>query len=432
MRKFTKRYIANIVIETTSPLKVGSSDLDMLQDSPIQKDFNELPMILGSSIAGILRKEFNTHEANDIFGDEYSNKKENRGSRLIVSNALVCDENMQATETLQLHKSDFLKIFDTLPIREHTRISHKGVSDNDNNAKYDEEVVYKGTRFIFRLEFIADENDEHHWLELMHIIHSKIFRLGGGTSKGFGDVKVLDELSTYNLFDVDSDEYRAHSSSLNTMFSKSLPQSNKKDLNYICYTLSIQPEDFFIIGSGFGDDDADIVPMYEQVVDYKIAQLSDEMILIPASSIKGAISHRTTYHFNKSSKLFVGNADAHNTIVEIFGAAKDEEAQSKGKILISDCFKKHSSKTKVFDHVAIDRFTGASIQSALFNEKTVADDGDSYEIEILLHVKVSDVALTAFESALKDITSGMLSLGGATTKGHGIFKGTVLKNGETL
>ena len=33
------------------------------------------------------------------------------------------------------------------------------------------------------------------------------------------------------------------------------------------------------------------------------------------------------------------------------------------------------------------------------------------------------VALEAFKKALEDITTGMLSLGGATTKGHGIFTG---------
>ena len=42
------------------------------------------------------------------------------------------------------------------------------------------------------------------------------------------------------------------------------------------------------------------------------------------------------------------------------------------------------------------------------------------------------IALEAFEKALKDITTGMLSLGGATTKGHGIFRGKVLKNGVEI
>ena len=43
---------------------------------------------------------------------------------------------------------------------------------------------------------------------------------------------------------------------------------------------------------------------------------------------------------------------------------------------------------------------------------------------------LDEIAIKAFEKALEDISTGMLSLGGATTKGHGLFKGTLLKDGE--
>lgn len=38
----------------------------------------------------------------------------------------------------------------------------------------------------------------------------------------------------------------------------------------------------------------------------------------------------------------------------------------------------------------------------------------------------------AFESALKDICTGMLPLGGGVNRGNGVFKGSVTKNGEPL
>ncbi|MDK9694140.1 MAG: RAMP superfamily CRISPR-associated protein [Sulfurimonas sp.] len=105
-------------------------------------------------------------------------------------------------------------------------------------------------------------------------------------------------------------------------------------------------------------------------------------------------------------------------------------------MLISDCFKAFDEtwQTKSFDHVSIDRFTGGAIDGALFQEKTVAKNGDDdwYEIEILLENSIKGDELKAFENALKDITTGMLALGGATTKGHGVFMGTVLRDGEKL
>lgn len=410
--KYNKRYIANIVFEANTPLKVGSSSLDMLQDSPVQKDWNNLPMVLGTSIAGVLRKEFDESFASDIFGDD-------KGSRIIISNALLCDKDMHVLERLQPNKNDFLKIFETLPIREHTAITQKGVAKE--NSKFDEEVVYKGTRFRFRLEMIANDNDEKNWDELLKLINSKLFRLGGGTTKGFGDIKILNEFSSYDMFELNSKEYREKTSSLNTTYSKPFIKDEKKDIPYTTYTLHIKPDDFFMFGSGFGDDDADQTPVYERVVDYDKNDLSDEMILIPASSLKGAIAHRTTYHYNLQNKFFIGDIKAKNSIVEIFGEAKDEEGESKGKALFSDVYSAKSDE-KVFDHVSIDRFTGGAKEGALFQEKTIADD-NTYEIEILLSKDVEDEYVKAFESTLTDITTGMLSLGGATTKGHGVFSG---------
>ena len=149
------KIVAHITIETKTSLKVGSNASDFLKDSPIQKDWNSLPMILGASLAGVLRKEFDKSTADYIFGDEDSIKKDSKGSRIIVSNALLLDENQKVNEGLLLEKSDFLKLFDNLPIREHTAIDEKGVAKE--HSKFDEEVVYKGSRFKFSIEYIEDD-----------------------------------------------------------------------------------------------------------------------------------------------------------------------------------------------------------------------------------------------------------------------------------
>jgi len=424
--KYTKRYVANIVIEAATPLKVGSSDVDMLQDSPVQKDWNELPMILGTSIAGVLRKEFDTAFANDVFGDEDAKKKANKGSRIIISNALLCDENMQVQEKLLTEKTPFLKLFENLPLREHTAITEKGVAKE--NSKFDEEVVYKGSRFKFRLEFIADENDRENWKQLLETLNSKIFRLGSGTTKGFGDMRVLRELSSYDVFDLDSDEYRSHSSSLNTSYNKAFDFAAREVQKHENYLLEIAPDDFFIFGSGFGDDDADATPVFESVIDYETKELSKQKILIPASSIKGALAHRALFHYNKIMGNTIEKENGAAVLHQVFGAAKDEENESKGKLLMSDCFMSDKADRKIFDHVGIDRFTGGAMDGVLFQEKTLHDER-AYKIEILLEKDVEKEALKAFELALQDITTGMLPLGGMTTKGHGFFSGTLFKNG---
>lgn len=417
-------FIAHITFEAKTALKIGSKNADFLQDSPIQKDWNGLPMILGTSLTGVLRKEFEDEIAKNIFGTG------DLGSKTIISNALILNEKKEVTESLLLDskKSDFLQKFIVLPIREHNAMNDKGVTIK--NAKFDEEVIYKGTRFKFSIEMLNENvNDKNNFFQLLDLLSKDSFRIGAGSSKGFGQIKVIE--ITYDEFDVNSDEYVNLSSSLNinTKLSETHKIKEFDDEKYIKYKLILTPDDFFMFGSGFGDDEADMTPVFEDIVDYEKQDLIKEKVLIPASSVKGAISHRTTYHYNLINKNFIKeNGENKAEVVEtIFGSKKDKEKDSfKGNILISDVYldKTSSKDTKVFDHVSIDRFTGGAIDSALFQEKTIASK-ETFILEILINEnKVKEkVALEAFKKALEDITTGMLSLGGATTKGHGIFTG---------
>jgi len=403
------RYVAYITLEADTPLKIGSNASDFLQDSPVQKDWNNLPMILGTSIAGVLRKEFSTTEADDIFGND-------NGSKVIFSNALLVDEKNRVNETLLLEKSPFLKIFDNLPIREHTAITDKGVAKE--HSKFDEEVVYKGTRFIFSIEMVDNEDNFYKILELLQ---TNSFRIGGASTKGFGKFKTLD-IRTQKF---DEHSYKDYNSSLNTVLQESYTLKKTLSQTYTTYTLKIEPDNFFMFGGGFGDSDSDITPVYEQIVDYENKKLSNKMVLIPASSIKGAISHRATFHYNKIKGNTIENGNGIDVLKEIFGEAKNSKKDiygSKGKLLISDCFKKNKNEVKTFDHVSIDRFTGGALDGALFQEKTIAQK-DEWGIEILLEKGIDSDSIIAFEKSLDDICNGMLALGGATTKGHGIFSG---------
>ena len=450
-----KRFLAHVIIEAKTPLKVGGGKNDLFLDAPVQRDWNGLPMILGTSVAGILRRTFEDNidkgAANEILGTrrEEGNKSESKkeskdenlnlvGSRLIVSNALLVDEKGKVCEELLLEKSRFLRYFDILPIRDHVAIGANGTAKDA--GKFDEEVVFKGTRFKFSLEL---DGSKEEFERILNLLSDPALRLGGGSSKGFGSLGILE--IKWGEFEPDR-----YSSSLNFSsdeFVKFMPNSaadgNLASKKFIRYELKISPDDFFMFGSGFGDNEADHTPVIESIISYKTGKLSEQKILIPASSVKGALSHRTAFHFNKINKQFVEKAKVgseNEAVKEIFGYEKNKNNKgAKGKILISDCFLDYdeAKDTKVFEHVSIDRFTGGAIDSALFQEKAVAKR-DEFIIEILLKNDVCgdkeneafDNALGAFEAALDDVVQGRLSLGGATTKGYGFFKGKVLKYNE--
>lgn len=436
-----KRFLAHVIIEAKTPLKVGGGKNDLFLDAPVQRDWNGLPMILGTTLAGILRRAFedssDENSTNEIFGTRHKVKEnqsksdqENKvedlnliGSRLIVSNALLVDEKGKVCEELLLQKSEFLRLFDILPIRDHVAIGANGAAKDV--GKFDEEVVFKGTRFKFSLELDGSKED---FKKILNLLSDPALRLGGGSSKGFGSLGILE--IKWGEFEPDR-----YSSSLNFGSDKFVEFKVEDKINqkFIRYELKISPDNFFMFGSGFGDKEADQTPVFESVIDYNNGRkyLSNQKILIPASSVKGVLLHRTAFHYNKLN----GCADVgsqNKAVKEIFGYEKGKnEKGAKGKILLSDCFLNYDEQkdAKVFEHVSIDRFTSGAIDSALFQEKAVAKR-DQFTIEILLKKGACDDAKKAFERALKDVVHGRLPLGGATTKGYGFFKGEAVKYGE--
>ncbi len=414
-------FVANITIKAKTPIKVASGEKDFLQDSPIQKDWNDLPMILGTSLAGVLRKEFDEDLANELFGSDNPDDKDAKASRLIISNALLLDEKHKVSESLLLDKSDFLKEFDILVKREHNSINDKGVTKD--TSKFDEEVVFSGSKFKFSISFLSDDSneDKKQFFGILNLLSQNSFRIGGGSTKGFGQIEV--ENIDYDSFDMSSPEFANFENSLNTKLKQKFEIEKKNDEKYISYEISLKPDDFFMFGSGFGDSDADMIAVYEKQVNDSYNGFTQKKVLIPASSVKGAISHRTTFYYNQLNKRFIGSdKDVFEVVEPIFGAKKDNDKGFKGKVLMSDVYIEEFAQ-KVFEHVSIDRFTGGAIEGALFQEKTISSD-EVIKLEILLEKSVKDTkAIEAFEKTLDDLTKGMLSLGGATTKGHGIFTG---------
>ena len=432
-----KRFLAHVIIEAKTPLKVGGGKNDLFYDAPAQRDWNGLPMILGTSVAGILRRALeestDKETANEIFGTRRKEKHKDNdkgqkesggedliGSRLMISNALLLDEEGKVCEELLLEKSEFLRLFDILPIRDHVAIGANGTAKDA--GKFDEEVVYKGARFKFSLELNGNKDE---FEKILNLLSDPSLRLGGGSSKGFGSLAINK---------IKYGEFEQFSSSLNKEPDgfRDFDLKNATNDKFLKYELKISPDDFFMFGSGFGDDEADQTPIIESVINYKTRKLSKQKVLIPASSIKGALSHRTAFNYNKTKNHFGAEAKVGNendAVKEIFGYEKSKtDNGAKGKILLSDCFLDYDKEkdTKIFEHVSIDRFTGGAIDGALFQEKTVAKKSE-FTIEILLKKGISNEALKAFEAALKDVVEGRLPLGGATTKGHGFFKGEFTK-----
>lgn len=459
---YTHRFLAIIVLEAKTPLSIGSGTTNIITDSVILRDVNGLPYIPGTSLAGVIRHQMKIDsDTKSFFG--YQRKEDGEGSQIIFSDAKMIGAKGEVIDGLKsqnIFEDDFYSKFKNLPIRQHARIDEKGVASN--MGKFDEEIIFKGTRFCFEIKMLSDGDNFQDFTNVLNQLKFTNFRLGGGTRSGFGKVSIVESRSRYVDLNLENEEelnlYLNKTSCLsdNTFwenkFVKKLSGKSNSYEGWTKYILKLSPEDFFLFGSGFGDDDADITPVKEDKIVWNensgCPKFVEDCILIPATSVKGAISHRVAYHYNR----FTGNwADDKNeeelnkltgknnkAVKQLFGSEgsidKDSEMikdKKRGNIIFSDIIEnKESYKDKILNHVAIDRFTGGAIDGALFSEKTTYAKGKSYEMEILVNneaFKEDDNIRKAFNCTLKDIVDGLLPLGGGVNRGNGAFTGEIVE-----
>lgn len=431
----TYRSVLRVTIEAATPLAVGSGEKNIITDAVVATDVNGLPYIPGTSLAGVLRHaiaERDKEKAEQIFGSQ------EMGSEIIISDAVLVGEDGIAIDGLRCdNDNEFYQRYKNLPIRQHVRIGHNGATSN--TGKFDGEIVYKGSRFIFDIELQSIEARDAELLSIISEMTSDTFRVGSGTRNGYGAIKIVDVKE--QCFDLTKKEslvaYTEQSASLASSFKGTSVNITKTQSSGTKYNLTIKPADFFLFGSGQGDSDADMTPVEEDVVVWNNGKPSfcSETVLIPATSLKGALAHRTAYYYNKLQGVFADNmtedefnlhtGDNNVAVKELFGNATN--GITRGNVIFSDILEQTNVLYKVLPHVAIDRFTNAPIDGALFQEKVSSADKEFFTVITIAKEISTPNVMEAFELALLDLCKGMLPLGGGVNRGNGRFIGSFTK-----
>jgi len=433
---YTHRLMAKFAIEATTPLAVGNGQSAVTTDALVVTDINGLPCIPGTSIAGVLRHAMEQDGVEDFFG--FQEGKKGHGSRVIISDAVMIGKTGVVLDGIQSidFDDDFYVHFKQLPIRQHVKINHRGAAEK--GGKFDNQVVFKGTRFFFEIEMVSNNSDElDSFKKIINHVFADDFRLGGGTRNGLGRFRVVDaKMATLNLCKPeDLESYLNKKSSLNdewNCYEPYKPDVQEDTDALVTYSLKLSAKDFFLFGSGLPDDEADMTPVTEYYIEWKNGKPTfQEGTLLPGTSIKGALSHRTAFYWNKLNGFYAdeGNGktgDENPAVVALFGCSgegKDSAKIKRGNVMIDDVIVP-SLSTKIVNHVAIDRFTGGALDGALFSEKVNDASGQQFNIDIIVNscaFKEDVYIKQAFEKALEDLRTGMLPLGGGVNRGNGIF-----------
>jgi CRISPR/Cas system CSM-associated protein Csm3 (group 7 of RAMP superfamily) len=322
-KDLTHRYLAHFIVEADTPLAIGSGEKGFTVDRLITRDALGLPYIPGSSLAGVFRNELDPLDqiqwVKELFGFQEKRSDKGQGSRLIFSSGhLVGEDGYTVVEGLQTINLDtgYYSYFTRLPERDHVRMTHRGAADTAGHGKFDEELVHKGVRFAFRLELMGNEQDEDTWKHLLSIVHQPLFRMGAGTRKGFGKLKVIN--CETRIFDLKQQSDLLAYIDLNSSLNASRNGWKKESIegtvakDWAHYHLELTPQDFFLFAAGYGDEEVDNKPKTERYFtwDADKPELKErDHMLIPATSVKGALSHRVAWHYNR----LVGNYINGNT-----------------------------------------------------------------------------------------------------------------------
>lgn len=443
--RYSKRLISRIIIECATPLSLRSGEKSITTDAVVAKDVNGLPFIPATSIAGVLRHLVHGTESELLFGK--SGDIDGEGSKIIFSDALMLGPDGKALDGLTDidYTTEFYYNYAHLPIRQHVSINSRGSAKD--SGKFDNEIVYAGTRFCFEIELVTNDTDDISKAKaIISKLYKRSFRIGGGTRNGYGALKIVScKIKEYDF--TETKQLHLYLEKPNTLSSEFDGEEFHYETEHddVYYSFSLEPDDFFMFGSGHGDNEVDSTPIVEDMVVWQDnhGKFVKDCTLIPASSIKGAISHRLAFNFNKLTGRYADlyeteakDADKNEAVLALMGSV-EENTHMRGALIFSDIIIPRHLPVCGFNHIKVDSFTSAAINGALFNEKAFFKDVTSFQTVIQLDMdgfeqnlsKINnqlnkDRIIEALEMTFSELCNGLLPLGGLTNKGFGRFTGT--------
>lgn len=395
-----KRVYYQLQLTQLAPMRIsggniyeqGTTDMDILLDG------RGLPYIPGSALAGVLRSLMSKKDAETAFGYVQQNEGKIQASRVIVSDA-VLKERKGVRKT----------------IRDGVRLLDDGTAAD--KAKYDYEVVETRAPYTAILETEDDET-----VKIMRRLLSGITRqgisVGGRTSRGFGELVVSVREKSFDLPAqiqdwVDWDPYGDGAFSEKDAFVPE-EETDAKD-NKVCIEAELEVVGSLMIRVPLEGDEANAVGLRNMA----------GKAVIPGTTWAGALRH----HMRQLART-IGSTELGEQINLLFGIENEKEQKYvKSKLTVSETVLEGSRET-TYTRNALDRFTMAPRNSALFTEKIIHGGHGAFRL------RASDMDQTVFSllmASLQDLHDGLATVGGEGSVGRGCIRFTRMTvNGKDL
>ena len=411
-----KRVVVMCKMRLCSPALIGSGENE-LTDRDVYVDTCGKPILSGTSLTGILRRVLDYEDAQTLFGklidsdEDMSNisplwvfdahltrKESDEAAEIITIDNVSLDENQR---NVQVEKRK-----QPLELDHMNKVAKSG-------GKFDYQAIERGSRFNLKLQLIIRKDDTAPLNDLLGKLMSRINSLyvGGKTSRGFGKLEC-------------TDIYRREFDSN--------PVGLDAWLGFKWADIEQQEPEIPVNASSSGtiqavltlDSTLLIRDDYSVVGDEDTAQITSDGIPVIygtswAGAIRGGLARFLKTHGYKNCESYLD---------EVFGCDKYDSVLLKQTTLPSKiridasyfgddirCDRRHNTT-----RVKIDRWTGGAVTSkrALFT--TRPQFGGTVTLTVYYQENETSIR-ELFVLALQAIDLGLVTVGGETSIGRGVF-----------
>lgn len=401
-----------------SALSIGATD-SVETDNDVVRDGRGLPLIPATSLAGVFRSYFSPADARAFFG-----KLVDDGGDLTESVVRVYDGTWVAQDEATGTKSNVsVSVRDGIRLEEGNKVVATGL-------KFDRQIVERGAVFCTMLEVTdcsVESGDGRSVLDSMEnmlgALDSGALALGGKTSRGLGKVSITScKRAVFNLADsLELDEWLAFNP-----FEGSRWRSRRfkhfvtdvelceSDANDVVFELDLNQRGAVSIREYSTEPGR---PDFEQlhVRDTRANGMDNDVPVIPGTSWAGA--------FRDRYRAIAGDGLTRNLFGDVWKDESSGETQAKRSRIEFSETELAGGEWKDITRNSIDRFTGGTKDHALFKMRTYY--GGSTRLVIRIRCADESWGLETLEPlivCLADLHNGLLSVGGLTAVGHGLFR----------
>lgn len=411
----TRRLYARGLWSLSSPAHFGGADTGVA-DMCLLRDTNGQPFIPAASIAGAGRGFLARHS---LPWRDYACGLGNEP--LALKRFFGGAEKADTMSALFIADAPCLE--GTTLVRDSVRIDAE-TGTAATGAKFDIEVVDRGGAFQLRLECLIRHGDDEQSLEqwflaLLHGFQEGAISLGARTRRGYGRGQVasweIRDLKMNRPVDVLAWlRGKVWSRPASGLVPHHLPD-DKREIFRLEAQFALHTS--LLIRSPSAMPDApDAVHLH-----------SAGQAVAPGTSLAGVIRHRTALI---ARTIGWSEEAVQYTMAEMFGpvhAPKNSSTTYKGlwasRVHVDEQLVQHV-KSRRQHRVAIDRFTGGSLEHALFDEEPVYPQGDGPHLSVTLTLEEPDDAeIGLLVLTLRDLWLGHVGLGGETSNGRGTLRG---------